>query len=1592
MKEEKPGTPETPAAGKSAERKEDGPPVLSPLFERWSSHPASLAKQRKWWFSIGLVPVAAVLAFAALLLTGASGWRLLATHPTTVFWIAGGAVSASLGMVLSFALLHLVARARLAKKSDDPDALPFPRSLVVLFAFFWIVPAVLSFVQAQWGVRLVPQQLLFLLNALCFAPFVLLLVWVRFADGGGKEKKERRPLWFVLGTLLLGLAGLSLVGDLQGWARSMKLPPSVSGLSTVALRAAALATLLPLSMVCYAVWALFRRAMASKEKQEKGEAGKKKGKKSLWRRLMDFLRGLGGKKPDEEPPPADDEAPKWLAELCAQLPPGVRIDTKHPPAPDPLPAPGTPVSAVSTSEDAEPFWMLMGGAESRRPTELQVHFFNRFRDAAEKARDARFRENDVSPDIILAGDEGTGRTEALLAAAMYAAFARRQRVLYLVPDPSQAETLAKKANARFKEIFLDCFLRAGVLDGKKAARWVEALKTRGSKNPPPAAPDGADADERVPPNVLFATPRDVERLFFEGRGVDADGSSIEPLRDLLRLFEVVLVDDFMEYDVAERAHLPFLLHKMRLILVSGNLLPQFVVVTPRLRDDEGVKIVADRLFGSGFNLGGNGEGNAVTLLPRECEQAWSVPLVVKDDRDLSGVCEQLVRTCLELVGDGGEPLRVVLYRKGLHPHQCRELAAKIAPDGRGGNLQVVSRLDEIDEEGGADAVFYLTSLAGRSDMALRLSVGDGKTVYLSLSTESEAVLKEDGGPRILPAIPDSTAVALRVHHLRSVLRFVTPGQPVDVSAWERFGVFISSKRMKTVDVAEGAVIHEKWRQDEWTEPGYGQPPLWPYIVFEGEGSVKSNAGKGTDFGILPYTDEDVARLGDEPLVGLVRPRAERDGKTVDAGIGAGSLAKWIDDQEIERGAIDLSHAQTLVLGRSSLGEAYASAAKAAETVFTAETFEDPEPGDPSCVCRLRMTPWNGDGMDFDTPSRSFSWVFEPVSVPRATSPDSAGAFLFFELPDCRGLPRTVSARISGMVDRVGRERPVIPPRDYSYPAYFSGVLLAPRRMSPRDGLAQIQRGVVGPWRTEDESFSLVLTHLLSGVLQRIAPDLPFYACVPVFHQRGREEAVAAAVAWIVQPLNSGKTVESSVRNLLVKEAGQHAVVDALVEAWKIFESQSDARRRLRWLRSFSRSSFPFDLEEEGAAERFERDVAWSREVLFKAIVKRIAGERGEIDEFRPPVPELVRDHAWMSEPRTFDSGILRPDSVWTERAELPAPPGLGRSGVSLLWHYAGKEFSLQAGFAEEGGLERYVGFPDSFRIRASGLSYSEYGFNDPYRDFVGDLCETLRKTAEDAFPDATQTELAEFLLAFVQEALPYKRDPKNKRSDWPRHPSETLMRSGGDCEDSSILYSEILRRFRIPSAFLLVESTKGPHGAVGVDVPVARTSDHKEPVVYTWLGRDYVYAETANDGFASPLGVETGLVPSSESIPADVVPTPDLAEDGATPVRVLNAAGPDSGSLEITVVAPDGTTGPLAVAVFARPRKEVFAAPDPKAYPCVGGAKLPPLAPRKVLSATVKLDTPSFRSWWYDVFVCEADTGAVRGHFVGAARFGSRGK
>ena len=1537
------------------------------LFARWSSHPESLVRQRRAFFWMCLIPATVVAACLVFFLTGLSAWKVMLLHPTILFWIVAGTASVTLGLSVCLALLYLMACAGVARKTDDEDRLPFPRALIAISSFFWVVPASLTFLQGHFGIGVFPPQLVFVLNALCLAPLLALLIWIRFAnrqneqvDANGRPRTARRPFLFVLGIFVLGLALLSLLGDVQRWLGSLS--TQVPLLSELVMRVVLFSTLLPLSMICFACWTLFRRTLPALKPQGQPSSPSDSEPirhKSLWQRFLDLFK----KKPTEassNDTEIDETPPAWLEQFCKNLPEGVRMNTATAGKPDRIPALDASVSENSNAPEADDLWLLMGGDESRRPTELQVEVFKRFRDAWEESRLATQKGNVMASDMILSGDEGSGRTEVLLATALYAAMARRQRVLYLVVDSHQAEVLSARLQKRCSSLFLETFLSSGILQPDRARKWIDSLKEKYSDEDEAGVGAARDASEIVPPNILFATPRDVERIFFEGHELFLKGEDITPLRELLRLFEVILVDDFMGYSSMERAHLPFLFHKMRLLLVSCDIRPQFVVSLPRLNENGGELFLASRLYGSAdFN-----KQNAVTLLPRKCDPAWSVPLVVRDGLTPSAVCEDIVRRCLAIDSE----LRIVVYQKGTPLHKCRELASRLSSGG--GTVRVIARLDEIGDDKSADAVLYQTALAGRAGMALRLTIGDAEVVYLSVSSESEALLADEP---IFPTIPDETAVALRIHHLRSLLRFVVPGQPVDLSAWERFGVSLSDRHTIKADKAADATIFEIWRQDEWKEPVYGTP-LWPYIVLEKSESVKSNAGIKVDFGELPYTDEDIVQLGDNPLLGLGRPHAQVGEETVAVCTGVSSVAHWVEKGRIQ-GSIDFAHVERLLLGRTEHGENVSADADAAVSAFTVDTFHD---GDASCCCQMEIRPWTGDGMDFDTPVRALSWNIECVSEPAAPVVASGRTLGFFDLPSCRDIPRAVSGTLLGLINRYGQEMPLSPPRGYSYPACFSGILLAPRKMDPRAMAAQIQRGVVGDWNTEKTDFSLVLTHLLSGVMRRLVPDFPFYAALPVFHLRDGATAVAGAVAWLVQPINSGRVVDRLVKDILMGMNGQRKLVDALREAYDLMEAQSGNTARLRWLRSFSCSAYYLDETRIG---ELGEDVRMAGETL-SAIERRFAGEIAEIEGLVDPVTPIDADCAWMEEHREFASTTLAADGMWTKVATLPSPPKLDTSGISFSWNYGRYDFRMEAGFADEASHDAYDGLVNvHFRARTCGDCYVEYGTNDPYRDFIGEVYAKLREFFDAKFPDGGPTQLAEFLLAFVQGGVAYVKDPLNVSTDWPRYPSETLMLGGGDCEDSSILYAELLRRAGIENAVLSVPR----HAAVGVNVPLAWTANRNKPIQYVWLGKTYVYAETACDRFVRPLGEETDLIPSAEAIKADVIPTPMTGRFN-NGVKILNVTLND-GYLKVTVVATESISA-VALVVYGRPKKFVYEKPDNGSYPCLGGAMLPALNSLDVWEATLRLsstDMPTMR-YWLDVFVCDAANGTVRGHFVGVAQ------
>jgi transglutaminase-like putative cysteine protease len=105
------------------------------------------------------------------------------------------------------------------------------------------------------------------------------------------------------------------------------------------------------------------------------------------------------------------------------------------------------------------------------------------------------------------------------------------------------------------------------------------------------------------------------------------------------------------------------------------------------------------------------------------------------------------------------------------------------------------------------------------------------------------------------------------------------------------------------------------------------------------------------------------------------------------------------------------------------------------------------------------------------------------------------------------------------------------------------------------------------------------------------------------------------------------------------------------------------------------------------------------------------------------------------------------------------------------------------------------------------------------------------------------TDLVEYLVAFVQEGIPYVTDPDNGGYDYPRFPIETIVDGKGDCEDKAALLASILNVYGYDAVLL---SPPG-HMAVGI-----RCEDCEEGT-YELDGNKYIYVETTVKGW--PIGI-----------------------------------------------------------------------------------------------------------------------------------------
>lgn len=125
--------------------------------------------------------------------------------------------------------------------------------------------------------------------------------------------------------------------------------------------------------------------------------------------------------------------------------------------------------------------------------------------------------------------------------------------------------------------------------------------------------------------------------------------------------------------------------------------------------------------------------------------------------------------------------------------------------------------------------------------------------------------------------------------------------------------------------------------------------------------------------------------------------------------------------------------------------------------------------------------------------------------------------------------------------------------------------------------------------------------------------------------------------------------------------------------------------------------------------------------------------------------------------------------------------------------------------------------------------------------YIQKMAKVLRDEADKL--DLTGIELVEYLVAFVQEGIPYTDDPENGGYDYPRFPIETIIDGKGDCEDKAALLAAILNVYGYEAVLL---SPPG-HMAVGI------RCEECDEGTYELDGIKYIYVETTVEGW--PIGI-----------------------------------------------------------------------------------------------------------------------------------------
>lgn len=1042
--------------------------VLGP----WSSHPHWARWRQRYFAYMAFLPLAIAIAASVVVASDFENWTSMLRHRLTWLTVLAAAFTFGLGAVMSLSLCGRIAAwqsAQAGRRFGDS---------VMRSVDPWVVGVALvlgaagPFVVSRLSV--VPPSVRFLLQCFAVFPLVGLLLALRVLTPAEKDPRQctrRRPIWLVLLMLVLAFWVVTVVYDLgavyeqtawRAWAA--RYIPWYAAIDRPFLGTVGL---VPVAFVIFAVWQLWPAALRAPDGRNDRQGSVPAEHKPSWgQRVVKFFRWLFGL---SEPVAASSPVPPaWLNELFQGLGQSGLAE--------PVELPPEETSVTSSRADLS---RLFGG---HVPTVDQVEVFERFRSYHRRLVEGGDDNKEQSADLLVVGHPGSGKTTSLTACAVYAALVRGQRVLFLVPTLLRQDAILERIEVFLRELSLHYYVKAAALGDERVVRWIQGTEPL--------------------PQILVGTVSTAERHLYAFRGSRGE---LPVLQRLLHLCELVVVDDFLDLEDAERSHLPFLLDKQRLLLAGEGLSLQVLISCGKLTS-LGEEILGKRLFTvREFDP----TRNVIATKPPAGARAWRVRL---ETADVPGTVDAMVEWCLE------HGLDVVLFHRGIDEDERRRQEAALAVKGQG-RVAVLSDLDrplagisplEVD------AIFYQEAIHEDLCLALRRHAGHDETVIFNITPRGA---EKRPNPAVVPVVANRATSPMMAEHLQSVARLLRPWTPIHARVWERLGLEPSVLPVWEPEVRRASPWFDV---DVWHEEEYRRE-LWAYVCL-GEPWERCHAVQVAE---LPDSSWGVYTLASRSRIGVGCAGMEQNAEVSKFNPRRGRRAAWFDGEfELaDVGKTDLAHQHQLRLlwGRRSV---------------VLRTLQQKADGS----VRLLGDVWHGNGVDRYLPVYDLRWVVPEGCLAAHFWGGPGDGLQWFELHgEDDEIP--VTARIVGQMSEYGQVTS-LSPVEFQYEARVSGLILGPKAIG--DPGRAIGGVAAGDWATNSENrrFSPALTGALNFALGRKAPGLQYFVRVVGFALAGDSAGIGRAVVWFLEPSSGGRTASGLVAALLGNREELAAVLES----------------------------------------------------------------------------------------------------------------------------------------------------------------------------------------------------------------------------------------------------------------------------------------------------------------------------------------------------------------------------------------------------------------------------------------------------------------